>query len=234
MQAIRLLCVILPIAFFTTSLAWAHPVDGYAPKPAPRGYGTEGYGLAPECSIGDITFTRSFPDPSTLSSEELYILSGSTNSAFGHPLKPWRQQIRRLVQALHENLGYIPDRLTEELVRSVVCESSQVDDLWVEQFKNPLTGEFPRLDASEFSPGDLYIRALSEQEKQHIASLIDVYYSIWYDSAWFNPAEEMWENAELSGDVYYVRIYGWNGVLVEGIEFLTVGDDEVASARLGL
>jgi hypothetical protein len=190
--------------------------------------------LAPECSIGDITFTRSFPDPSTLSSEELYILSGSTGSALGHPLKPWRKDVSRLVQALHVNLGYIPDQLTEELVRSVVCESSQVDDLWVEQFKSPLTGEFPRLDASEFSPGDLYIRALSEQEKQHIASFIDIYYSFWYDSAWFNPEEDMWEKAELSGDVYYVRIYGWNDVLIEGIEFHTVGDDAVARARLGL
>lgn len=234
MSTIRLLPAVIPVVFLCTTFAWAHPFDGYEPKPAPANYGADGYGLAPECSIGDITFTRPYPDPSTLSNEELYILSGSTDSALGHPLRPWRKEVRRLVQALHVNLGYVPGQLTKELVESVVCENSQVDDLWVEQFKSPLTGEFPKLNASEFSPGDLYIRALSEQEKQHIASFIEDYRSIWYDGVWFNPAEETWEKAELSGDVYYVRIYGWDGVLVEGIEFLTVGDDAVASARLGL
>ncbi|MEZ5337782.1 MAG: hypothetical protein R3F46_05910 [bacterium] len=201
------------------SAALAHPTDGATPNEPHDNYGTEAFGLRPECNVNDLTFTVPFPDPASLSNPELYIIAGATDPATGKQFEPWFKDIYRLVSALNGNNGSIPGQLDESLVRSAAGNPGSVSQQWVDKFRSPLTGEFPRLDATSFSPGDVYIRPLTSYEMDHISAKHSEYDKIWNQNVRTQPGTGQTMQSELIGDVYYIRVYGWNDVLIEMICF---------------
>lgn len=220
--------LIVFMIMFCAGSALAHPVAQYVPNEADPAYGTDGFGADPAWSYGDLTFTRPYPDAASLTPGERYILFGAT-SANGLPgirrnLSPWYVDLWQLVSAIHARDGYIPAQLDEALVRSVARDPDGVSANWVELHKSPLTGNFPRLDASSFSPGDVYIRALTESEMQHFASRVNTYNREWYMDQVRDPRSGEWVPGHLVGVVYYIRVYGESGVLFENLMYSMVPD----------
>jgi hypothetical protein len=94
----------------------------------------------------------------------------------------------------------------------------------LEHFKSPITNEFPRLDAKEFTPGQVYMRPLTEAEMRQFAEMVPEYQQAWFAGVVANPdTSEVLDHVQQMSPVYYVRVYGEHGVLVETIEFLMSG-----------
>jgi len=199
--------------------ASAHPSDGLEPLPLPPSYGTDGCDFGPEFNHGDLVFTRPYPDPDTLTNAERYIIVGCQGSTPEQNMLPWTYYIWHCAEALDERLGHVPDQLSEELLREVGARSTATFEL----FKSPLTGNYPRLTAATASPGDVYIRALTPEEMRFFAGKAKPYQELWYDGKRTDPRTgEVLEKVKLDGKVYYVRVYGWHGVILSELMFTTV------------
>jgi len=197
----------------------AHPSDGLEPVPLPPSYGTDGCDFGPEFNHGDMTFTRPYPDPNSLTNAEKYIIAGCQGIKPEQNMLPWVYYIWHCAEALDARLGYVPDQLSEELLREVGARSASAFEL----FKSPLTGNFPRLTAATESPGDVYIRALTPEEMRFFAGKVRAYQELWCDGKRTDPRTgEVLENVKLDGKVYYVRVYGWHGVILSELLFTTV------------
>jgi len=196
----------------------AHPADGYPPNEMPPAYGTEAYGRPPECNINDLTFSPSYPDPAALTDIERYMIVGCTNSSLGYALQPWYDEVFMAVNAIYSHSDSVPPQLSEELIRSIsVCPES-VPEEHINIFRNPITGEFPRLDAAEFSPGDVYIRILTPEEREHFAALSALDDGIWDRGEFTTPLGDTIQ-VELTTEVYYMRVYGLTAPIIERIMY---------------
>lgn len=220
MKYLVLITVIILQLVATTAQAADHPAWGYPPNELPKGYGTAGWGLPDEMSYGDITFSAPYPDPSTLSDSEKYIISGTQSSEKGGGLAPWRRAIFNAVNGIYVNTGNVPPELTPGLLSAVMDVNEATASGSIDQFRSPITGEFPRLDASYFSPGQVYIHLLTEGEKQYFAGTYQVYQDNWFDGISRNPATGEMMPIEITGGVFYIRIYGESDVIYEGIEYV--------------
>jgi hypothetical protein len=196
---------------------FAHPADGRTPRRLPSGYGSEHYGYPPDYNFADIVFQESFPDPETLSDAEKYIISGAQSDGFS-ALYPWWYEVFTTID-LHEKMhGYIPAVLDEDAIRRCF-ENGEADAALIDRLRSPLTGDFPRTDQVNNSAGDLYCRKLTDQEISLISELDPRLRELRQNSQWINPETGDWEQATLTTGVYYIRIYGWNDVIYECIQF---------------
>jgi hypothetical protein len=215
--AIAMLALIIP----AVALA-SHPATGYEPNPLPHGYGTEGFGLTADFNYGDLTFHAPYPSPETLTDMERYIIAGTSASPSGGGLREWSRTLVHLVMAIDHNTGSIPPTLSLEVLEEAVLgleENPEGADI----YKSPITGEFPRLDAVEFAPGQVYMRRLTEDEKQHFAGLMPLWHAAWYEGAYLDQSTgEKAGDLEMRSDVYYVRIYGEQDVIYSNIDFTFV------------
>lgn len=210
-------CVVL-LMIPAVALA-SHPAEGCKPNPLHSAYGTKGLGLRADFNYGDLTFHAPYPDPETLTDMERYIVAGAS-AGDGKVLQPWKRQIIDIVMSLDHNTGSIPPALSLEVLEAAVLnleENPHAADI----FKSPITGEFPRLDAVEFAPGQVYMRRLTDDEKRHFASLNPFFHGAWYEGIMIDQATgEKLSDLEMLSDVYYVRIYGEQGVLFSNIEYI--------------
>lgn len=209
-------CMIILIIVFLSvaSYALAHPADGYPAKELPEAYGTDAYGYGPEYSIGDLVFTGSFPDPTTLTEQERYIIAGAEGAPDRAQLS-WSSEIVLFLFSYYSQHGEIPAVIDSEAIQaSTTCESS--DDPRLELLKSPITGDYVRTDAYNFEPGQLYCRMLDEAEMRHIADINSQFRSLWFESAMYDP-DGNYVAVSVKGAPLYIRIYGLNGVIYEGI-----------------
>lgn len=192
-----------------------HPVHGHKADPIISSMYLPGMGLPAEWSIGDITFPDSYPPLSSLTEEEKYIIVGSRSSAWrtDSGLADWAGQIYSIVSRYYEQYGKVPDVLTPEAVRSIRGLESYPEDGLCE-FLNPLTDEWPRLNAVSPSPGDVYIRPLTREEMDFYSSQVPTYRDIWFRGRQYDPECDEYIDAQLTGKVFYLRVYGWSGVIL--------------------
>lgn len=216
-MTLMLTAVILACTIGTAS---AHPSDGRQPRDLSAVWSPE-VGLPPEWSTGDLVFTKPKPAWQELTPAEQYIIAGTVTSPFGNEsLKPWEQEIFLFVRRYFEQYGAIPERLSPEVIRQAPGYAGY-SDARLEVFRSPLTGEFPRLNAASFSPGDVYIRPLTPGEMQYFAQRNPVYNADWFGKGTVvDPNSHDPINTELGTDVYYIRIYGASGVIVDGLEYI--------------
>jgi hypothetical protein len=192
----------------------SHPFTGHPPQvDLEVVYGPD-RGLV-GLSRGDITFTRGKTPADQLKPDEIYILAGakSSNLPSGRALDPWSGQILLAVMAYEREHGKIPPVLDEAALRSIPSYQAwfRHEPGMIEVFRNPLTGQWPRLDAATPSPGDMYIRVLTEIEKVEYSRHLGVW-DVWFGKG---PGEK------LCGPVFYHRIYGWNGPIYESLPYMT-------------
>jgi hypothetical protein len=198
-----------------------HPASGHAPKRLPSGYGTANYGFKPEDSFGEVKFFCPYPDPTTLTEQEQYMVAGSVDSDLGGALTPWYEDIFMMVNAICQRTGEIPAQLTHDLIKmcTVSPDAFDLDDS--ARWRSPITGEFPVLNATEFEPGQVYIRLLTEAEKRHFADQFEIYDMDWYQGVTKDYSTGEVLPIKLMTDIYYMRVYGEREVIYAGIIYRT-------------
>jgi hypothetical protein len=172
--------------------------------------------------MGDLTFVgpEGAEPKQSLTPAEIYMLAGTGKGQKGDgSYGPWNTMVFNAAYSIYMETGSLPDRLTDAVLRKS-NHYKDVSNASIELFRNPLTGEWPSLKAQQFSPGDLYIRPLSNTELRHFASLSPIYSGMWLEGK--GPGGR--GNRQLSGPVFYVRIYGAQGVISNGFSFFMTGN----------
>lgn len=211
------LLVVTMTCLASTVYAIAHPADDYQPRELQPGFGTEELGLGPECNINELYFVRPLPEPESLTRRERYILAGADNTPWG-TMRPWYSEIQSAVSAYYENTGTMPREISASLLEAN-AGACEVPADWLEIFKSPINGRFPVLDAREFSAGDLYIRALTDEEMRYIADKVPQFDEIWFAGLMYEPQINQFKHVKLLNKPLYVRVYGEQQVIHTGIFF---------------
>jgi len=222
--SILLACVLGVFTFVMASAAsqWTHPVHGHKANPIFDSLYGPGHGYPADYSMGDITFDGpgNHPPASSLTNEEKYIIAGSVTSDYASDggLSAWTSTIFAIVDAYYSQFGTIPDVLTDVEIRKIDGMQS-IGDSNLREFLNPLTDQWPRLKATTASPGDVYIRPLTIDEMHHYAELSPNLKDDWFNGQSVNSETGEPAPAELTSHVYYMRIYGWNGVIFNNFQY---------------
>jgi hypothetical protein len=219
MQLVRflVLSLVTVLLLATQCLAGSYPGDGFPPNELPAGYGSDSYGLGPDMNSFGLEFFSPYPAPDSLTDQEKYIIAGASGSSMGHPLGSWQRDLFMLVSRIYFNTGEVPAVLTEDLIDSTI--SGEVEQGLIDRFRSPLTGEFPRLDADFFSPGDVYMRLLTPQEVEYAASLWEGAYDVLVRGVKVNPQTGNEVPVYILGGVWYMRVYGYNDVLYSSVDY---------------
>lgn len=215
MKLIAMVSLLLAV-ILSNIQAWAHPCDYWEPKELPGNYGTEFYPFPSSWSYGDLTFSSPYPDPESLTDAERYIVAGAMNGSTH--VAPWHEVVFSAVLAIYSKRGYIPPQLTEEEFMSL-WPNSEVEPEVLSYYTSPITNELPRLDAVDFSPGQVYIRTMNEDDIVHFAELVPTYQQNLVDHVWQNPDTNQFEPIEILGEVFYIRLYGERSVIYEEIKY---------------
>lgn len=208
------------LVWLTLPAAASHPAEGMPVNDISSQY-SPNWGMKPEWGIDDLTFTQPKPEWNDLTQMEQYILAGVSRSGLpsGEPLDPWTTDIFRVVRAYYEEYGQIPQVLNDEIIRSTPGYKN-ISESRLAVYRNPLTGDWPLLNASTPSPGDVYIRSLTHNEMGHFAVLVPYYQHLWFDGLSLNSEGDYSVSSQLASDVYYIRVYGWSGPIVETFQYV--------------
>lgn len=208
------------VGVFTPALA-AHPSYGYEPNSLRQTYGLPGHGLPASWTINDLVFLEDYPAAASLTSPEIYMITGSQGSSFGRDLEPWYIVVQRHATNYYTKYGTMPDQLTPEVLAEIYdTDVSSLDPELLDEIKSPLTGQFPRLNATQQSPGDLYIRPLTSDEMMFIGNQSQWNYDIWINHQSRDVETGEVEYIDLLG-VFYTRVYGLNDVILVDLATMT-------------
>jgi hypothetical protein len=211
--ACNLSLVMLLLGVFSAT-AFAHPSDGYTPGDPPRGYGSATYGLSPELNYGDLTFTRPYPAPDSLTNREKYYVFGTTSGPKGYPLDAYYRDVMSRVYSLYNYTGSVPPVLTQAAIAASYGRPlEQMDNMYLEMLRSPFTGDYPVLNAASFSPGQFYVRVLTDDEIKHFCQYITPLKTLYYNNEIQDPIKGDWQPAKLLGPIMYVRVYGESQVI---------------------
>lgn len=202
------------------SAAGAHPADGYTPKELQPGYGTEEVGMGSEYDINELYFVKPYPNPASLTDAEKYMLAGLTGDGPANARRPWIDEIYQAVSGYYAKTGTMPDEFSADIMRELAADPSQVTSDSLEVFRSPITGRYPMLKAEQFSPGDIYMRPLTETEKRHFADIDSNFQQLWFDKRTYDPERQEEVNVRMISDVFYMRVYGQDGVIHTGLHYM--------------
>jgi len=212
----------MTFAVVSGAAQWTHPVHGHEANSIFDSVYGEHNGYPAEYSMGDITFDGpgNHPPASSLTAEEKYIVAGATTSDYGSDagLQPWTSAIFGIVNNYYSQYGTIPATFTDVEIRKV-RDMENASDSNLREFLNPLTDQWPRLNAATPSPGDVYIRPLSLDEMRHYAQLVPSLNDAWFNGRSISTETGELASAELTSQVYYMRVYGWNGVIFNNFQY---------------
>lgn len=198
--------------------ALAHPAEGYTPNDLHPGYGTDQVGERAAWSFDDIVFTQPYPDRRTLSDIEKYMLEGTKDSwTPGVGLGAWWQNVMNVVVSYDKKHNAIPDALTEEVVRDVSWKPSDVDANAMAIYANPITDQVAKLKSADFSPGDMYIRRLSDGDLARLAEKDSLLEDALAGVVRHPVTKDVMQRITLTSPVYYFRLYGRSGVILSRI-----------------
>lgn len=207
-------------AVFVAGSASAHPSDGQVPQEVNPDYGKPNYGFHSDLDFGAVTFVD-LPTRESLTDTERYMLAGCQSSPSGDPLDIWYFVVWGLVSRYWQVTHTLPESITPEVLK--VCYGEDIFEqapTWLEEIKNPITGEYPRITADEFSPGDLFVHVLTPLEINNFASKVPAYNKIWVDNIGKHNGEEI--EVEMATPIMYIRVYGETQVIENHIIFSTV------------
>lgn len=194
-----------------------HPSSGYPARDLGGAYG----GLPAALSTGEFLFLDEADRQSraALSQPELYMLVGTSRSSGRGGLSPWYMSVYFAASAYFQAYGVIPETLgPAELQR--LYPSAPADRLDV--YRNPLTGDWPRLNSATHSPGDMYLKVLSQNEVEWFADRHSGLRAIWFETstphpddirAGMTPETARKLRVNLAGPPIYMRLYGSSGVI---------------------
>jgi hypothetical protein len=203
-----------------TTIAAAHPNDGYQPREPQSQYGSENYGFPAELSLGDLTFSSPYPAPNTLSDREKYYLFGTVSGPQGYPLGAYYLDVMNVVYRYYNVTGHVPASLSSEVIAAALgITQDTIDSTYLETLRSPMTGAYPALNAATFSPGQLYVRTLTADEIRHFSEFLPLLKSLYFNNEWWDNRNKSWHPGKLIGPVMYVRVYGEHEVIYEQIYY---------------
>jgi hypothetical protein len=204
-------------------LAWpavvsSHPCEDYYANALPDCYGRPEISYPVEWSYRDITFVEAYPDPATLSDAEKYMLRGCSDAA-GEPNGwPWLTLVMYYARLYYSRFGALPEQLTPDVCAAAYGKSvDQLPPGDLEWLVSPLTGDYPYLSAESFSPGNVYLRILTDDEMMHFASLAEWYRTAWYEGYIISGGEK--HEVTYIPPVFYIRVYGTMGVIHNALTY---------------
>lgn len=221
------ICSLILLGTAVAQQPYSHPVHGHPPSVTfDPDYGP-GHGLSSDLNYNDLTFTDDLPLASSLTAEEKYIISGSESSNLpdGIALRPWTSSVFALLKVYYNQYGSIPNSLTPEIIKSI-SGFDDIPEAYLSEYLNPLTDQWPMLNAVNPSPGDLYVRILNNQEIAYFANNVTSYYDLFVEQHYYDAAQSCSRPAELTSPVFYMRVYGWHGVLANALVFSWKWSDE--------
>lgn len=208
------------LALASIGAAAAHPAEGFEPNALHPAYGTLKLGERVEWSLGDIEFTQPYPDPASLSDIEKYMLEGTRDSWMPDGgLDSWWYQVINAVVTYDKKTGRLPQTITEDVLREIAWDPDIVDARSLEIYSNPITNGQARLDQREFSPGDMFIKRLTDNE---VAQLAEVHPPLRNDVAGIVPDPRdgsVSRRIKITSPVYYFRMYGRSGVILSRLYY---------------
>lgn len=181
--------------FFLLLCSSADSWTDYDVRPVPESF-SEGSRSMPESkNLGDIVFYPN-PAPDSLSDAERFMLFGGHKSD-GSRVEPWWNKVYSLAASYDKKFGQLPEELNLETCNAVYYEPvTEQENIFN---RSPVTGNYPRLRAQEFSAGDLFIKRLSSEEMAHLLG----------DPSSWPPGT--------TDRAYYVRVYGDEGVILSQV-----------------
>lgn len=176
--------------------------------------------LPPEAWTDQLSFRPCAKPKAELTAAERYILFGSRplHSGNSNP-EPWRLKILFLAMTVKGTTGELPSAVTREMIDLTAADGQPVPDEYANWYRSPVTGEWPRLDSFEFTPGGVYLRMLTADEVRHLAQWDTVLTGLITTRKMALASGETGEGI-LLGDVYYYRFYGETGLLKEGFTYV--------------
>jgi hypothetical protein len=201
-------------------IAAAHPADGYSLLYEKERIYNPSHSYPAEWSERDIVFAgeAAYARADQLSAAEWYILGGAIGYDGGKTsLPPWFMQTYCAISEYYSQFHIIPETLDAQELRRIKGYEALSPEL-IETFKSPITNAWPRLRATERHPGDLYVRAISPEEKRYFANLNSAWKRQWYaDTEWsINPEAGA---VDASGPVFYFCVEGEHGPLIQELLF---------------
>lgn len=203
----------------TASAATAHPSTAYVAQPVAPRHLTAG-DRPQEAWQNGLSFRPCEKHAGELSSAERYILRGlqPTHGGSGQP-EAWKTKILMFAHAYCSRYGSVPPELSPETLEQIGMGGSGFEER-VAWHKSPISGDFPRFDSQDFTPGGVYLRVLSADEvhfqaqwDSNLAGLVTVGKSIGSEAG-------SKQDALLLNPVLYYRFYGESGLLSEGISYI--------------
>lgn len=147
--------------------AIAYPTNGNNPRTAPADYAK----LRAEkavMSIGEVRFVTQHPAQLTLA--ERFVLFGCDPSSSSKAHRSMISELFITLSNYHLATGRIPTEITDEVIEEACAAVGQAPraELY-DLLKSPLTGRYPKLNCSDFSRGDFFIKVLTTAEINHVA-----------------------------------------------------------------
>jgi hypothetical protein len=175
------------------------------PFDLPPAYGKPGFEFSgiPDC--GELKFVDHYPAQDSLTRIEKYMVSGGHTDTKGFPA--WESTIYRTAGFYYMKFGKLPDVVTPEVYRAAygLGPDETSDELSV--LANPLTGEWARLNQTLHSPGDFYMKVLSQAEKEYIVQFRPGFRGDWLENQVNGKPIDV-----IIPPIYY-RMYGVSGVI---------------------
>jgi len=215
-----LLGAMLMMMLTTALAADDHPASGQITCDPGPAYGTADFGFPLGYSKDDLTFGGPYPTARKLTPPERYMLAGTLGSldGAGDRLPAWITTVEDFCLDYYSLYGVLPPSVTPDGLAALrgVSALSLTDQALV---INPITGEAPRLDTAQFSPGDIYVRALSREEIRYFAGRNLALKDMWINGVYTDPATGSLGKVRLTSPVLYVRAYGVSGVIYENLAY---------------
>ncbi len=217
---------------YSTIPAAAHPSEEFAARETPVDWDQRENLL-----MGLDNGTLVFPDPvpsAELSETERYMLFGcdcggpNATIAESTAFLPWYIYIYRIVKNYEHFTGEVPAVITPEVVAQSMNKSLQeLDPVYLEFAKSPITGEYPTLNSENFSPGNLYIRLITTPERIYLASHLEKYQEEWIYHRSYDDEIQAYRQIKYLSPIFYVRSYGDSGILYGEILYSKAFEDSL-------
>jgi hypothetical protein len=175
----------------------ADPLAGIDVNPVPKWFKEGSRSMSAAKNTGEIKFYGN-PDPAKLTLAERYLLFGAMSKDGRITIRPQWEMVRMIATVHEARHGQLPGAMDAAMINAAYSEL--LDDASVAEYRNPITGEFPRIDAVEFSPGDMYFKRLTPEE---LAAVLG------------DPTDMPADAA--AGKAYYVRVYGEKDVILSKV-----------------
>lgn len=140
---------------------------------------------------------------------EKYMLAGGVNPQTGERFGSWHMSVLREIRTYVMNHGSVPESLTLEVLNDNVSPWEYPTEGW-EWLKNPLSDKAVRLSETIPSPGNMFVKVITKEEKIKLSFLHPSFKQAFGLNIDQNPdlGGELDTMPEIEGPVLYWRLYG--------------------------